>query len=219
MFTAPVYRPPNNTVELTVSNFFYEHPTTRQQTPLDVYLGNLGPLRIRVYQPAPPGPLTAVGPFMSTSPGSPAHPAEPNLQPVIPSALHSIVIVEMPPLTDVIKALEDDALPTSNSHGDSKGPPSEGSNGEGSSAPQRPPIQAIAGRSLPLLFIRASDGVGYHSGRTIACENVFQGMDLGGMAAGQPNGAPGNIEPSWIAAAQAAAAAEGGMHGWTLRVM
>jgi len=137
-----------------------------------------------------------------------------------PSALHSIVIVEMPPLADVIKALEDDALPTASNHGDVKGQSSDGSNADGSSVPPAPtPMTAITGRSLPLLFIRASDGVGYHSGRTIACENVFQAMDLGGMAAGQPNGSTGNIDTGWIAAAQAAAVAEGAMHGWTLRVM
>ncbi|EEB96039.1 hypothetical protein MPER_04894, partial [Moniliophthora perniciosa FA553] len=43
LFTAPVYRQNTNTIELTVSNFFYEDPKTRQQLPLDVYLGNLGP--------------------------------------------------------------------------------------------------------------------------------------------------------------------------------
>jgi recombining binding protein (suppressor of hairless) len=57
LFTAPVYRPASNTVELTVSNFFYEDPKTRAQTPLDVYLGNLGPLRHRVYQTTTPGSL------------------------------------------------------------------------------------------------------------------------------------------------------------------
>jgi recombining binding protein (suppressor of hairless) len=50
LFTAPLYRPPNNSLELTVSNFFYENPETRQQVPLDVYLGGIGPLRTRVYQ-------------------------------------------------------------------------------------------------------------------------------------------------------------------------
>ncbi len=64
-------------------------------------------------------------------------------------------MVEMPPLGDVLKALEEDALA-----------PSEGS---------------VAGRSLPLLFIRSCDGVGYHSGRTITCENVF-GTDTGWMS-------------------------------------
>src|SRR6266404_1988588 len=50
LFTAPVYRPANNALELTVSNFFYENPKSRTQTPLDVYLGSIGPLRTRIYQ-------------------------------------------------------------------------------------------------------------------------------------------------------------------------
>ncbi|KAF9474088.1 hypothetical protein BDN70DRAFT_866678 [Pholiota conissans] len=211
LFTAPVYRPAQNTVELTVSNFFYEHPTTRQQTALDVYLGNLGPLHLRVYQANPPGPMTPLSSYLpggqtmgGEAPGSPSSPSR-----YIPSPLHTIVIVEMPPLGDVIKALEDDALPTPN--------PANGTKSESSSssAPPPPPMPAIAGRSLPLLFIRASDGVGYHSGRTIACENVFQAMDLGSLA----NPANGPVDASWVAAAQAAAVADGGMHGWTLRVM
>ncbi|KAF8203134.1 hypothetical protein BJ912DRAFT_342730 [Pholiota molesta] len=217
LFTAPVYRPTNNTVELTVSNFFYEHPTTRQQTALDVYLGNLGPLHLRVYQANPPGPMTPISSYMPggttmdgrDAPGSPNSPSR-----YIPSPLHTIVIVEMPPLADVIKALEDDALPSSPANG-SKSANSESSSGP----PPPPPMPSIAGRSLPLLFIRASDGVGYHSGRTIACENVFQAMDLGNMAGNPANGPGAGIDANWIAAAQAAAAADGGMHGWTLRVM
>ncbi|PPQ63703.1 hypothetical protein CVT24_004283, partial [Panaeolus cyanescens] len=227
LFTAPVYRPANNTIELTVSNFFYDHPTTRVQTPLDVYLGNLGPLPLRVYQATPPGPLTAINPFLPPAPGAQVmDPQNPVGSPqmghrFMPS--HTVVIVEMPPLADVIKALEDDALPLSMER---KSPIGEDANGgESSSAsasgapPPQPSLANIAGRSLPLLFIRSSDGVGYHSGRTIACDNVFTNMELGGLAASQANGQPGNLDTGWLQAAQAAAAADGGMHGWTLRVM
>ncbi|KAF7436704.1 hypothetical protein PC9H_003537 [Pleurotus ostreatus] len=236
LFTAPVYRPANNAVELTVSNFFYEDPKTHVQTPLDVYLGNLGPLRHRVYQAATPGPLTNIAPFGQPLVGGPPPPdgsnpaagdhammagpsgagmSPPRFVPTGP--LHTIVIVEMPPLADVIKALEEDALPPNH---DPSRPPS---NGEGSQPREgsngaSPPHPSITGRSLPLLFIRAYDGVGYHSGRTIACENVFQSMDLSAVQ-NPANPLPGGIEPGWLAAAQAAAAAEGGLHGWTLRVM
>ncbi|KAL0951337.1 hypothetical protein HGRIS_008041 [Hohenbuehelia grisea] len=209
LFTAPVYRPANNTVELTVSNFFYEDPKTRTQAPLDVYLGNLGPLRCRVYQTSPPGEHSMMG----GPPGTALAP--PRFVPQGP--LHSIVIVDMPPLNDVIKALEEDALPPPNaprppSPHNADGQPPEVANGAGP-----PPPPSITGRSLPLLFIRACDGVGYHSGRTIACENVFQAMDITAM--GQPaNPGAGSIDTNWLAAAQAAAA-EGGLHGWTLRVM
>jgi len=232
LFTAPVYRPANNTVELTVSNFFYEDPKTRAQTPLDVYLGNLGPLHHRIYQASPPGPLTNISPFVQTIPGptdggpsdsttgSPGPPPVGAPRYMASGPLHTIVIVEMPPLADVIKALDQDALP---SNGDGPGSnhhspgPTDGSQPHDPRNGPNPPPMSIAGRSLPLLFIRASDGVGYHSGRTIACENVFQAIDLGNIA-GNANGG-GNIDTTWLQAAQAAAAADGGMHGWTLRVM
>ncbi|KAF8640473.1 hypothetical protein AX17_000136 [Amanita inopinata Kibby_2008] len=230
LFTAPVYRPANNTIELTVSNFFYGHPTTRQQTPLDVYLGNLGPLRHRVYQATPPGPLTNIssfvpslgapgmegGPRPDSSSGSPISPSTGPPRYVPAGPLHTIVIVEMPPLLEVIKALEEDALPPNGDgsvHSNRHSP--EGSEPRPGGPPHPPP--SIAGRSLPLLFIRSSDGVGYHSGRTITCESVFQSIDLGSMAAHPPS-APGALDTNWLAAAQAAAVATEGSI-WTLRVM
>ncbi|KAF7965666.1 hypothetical protein HWV62_42388 [Athelia sp. TMB] len=219
LFTAPVYRPANNTIELTVSNFFYDDPKTRAQTPLDVYLGNIGPLRQRVYQASPPGPLTNISPFVQSltgdsGPGGPGNPGPSQYMPSGP--LHTIVVVEMPPLADVIKALEEDAN-ASKENGPQSGQhsPHEPS---GSQHPLHGEVSppSIAGHSLPLLFIRASDGVGYHSGRTIACENVFQSMDLMGSG---PNQQSASIDTGWLAAAQAAAAADGGLHGWTLRVI
>ncbi|KAJ3570872.1 hypothetical protein NP233_g4115 [Leucocoprinus birnbaumii] len=249
LFTAPVYRPASNSIELTVSNFFYEDPNTRQQTPLDVYLGNLGPLRLRVYQTAAPGPLTNISPFVQSMPGpqglegapgpsdptagSPLSPtAPPRYMPAGP--LHTIVVVEMPPLQDIIKALEDESMPphahphpeppqgarqSPDAGATGSGGSHEGRNGNGTLAPPPPPPPpaGMPTRTLPLLFIRAADGVGYHSGRTIACENVFQGVDLNAMAAANSNGGP-PVDPTWLAAAQAAAA-DGGLHGWTLRVM
>ena len=114
--------------------------------------------------------------------------------------MHTIVIVEMPPIAEVLKALEEDALPTSG-----EGPSNSNENPEG---PRTAPPIPITGRSLPLLFIRASDGVGYHSGRTIACESVFSGLDLNG-----PSNTPGaNIDTNWLTAAASDSA-------WTLRVL
>lgn len=228
LFTAPVYRPANNILEMTVSHFFYEDPKTRTQMPLTVYLGGLGPLRARFYQATPPGPLTNISSFggamsgpsnevvVSGSDGVAADAATRYLsQP----PLHTIVTVELPSLAEIIKALEEDVItpgvitsPEHNEHG----APLDGTNGNGSSHP--PP--SIAGRNLPLLFIRPSDGIGYHSGRTISCENVFQTMELGTMTPGGVLAATGgSADANWLAAAQAAAAADGGLHGWTLRVM
>ncbi|TFK57048.1 hypothetical protein OE88DRAFT_1730471 [Heliocybe sulcata] len=223
LFTAPTYRPPNNTLDLTVSNFFYEHPKTRTQTPLDVYLGNLGPLRQRVYQAAPPGPLTAISPFvhtltppMSSMDGSGS--SESMMIPpprYVPSGpLHTIVVVEMPPLQDIIKTLEEETAPANKDDSTRSGDSSSAASPDrqGSISAQ------ISGRSLPLLFIRSYDGVGYHSGRTVTVENIFHSMDIANLGGGA-NGNNGSMDSSWLAAAQAAAAVDGSMHGWTLRVL
>ena len=244
LFTAPTYRPANNTLELTVSNFFYEDPKTRTQQPLTVYLGNIGPLRARCFPPHAPGPLTNIsygggipGPSSELTPNDGTVPGVPSNVPTgrYPP-LHTLVTVEMPSLTEVLKALQEDVMPPNalTADGAATGPhtaPSGASAAAGdqvdgvtsgvSQTTSSSPQSAITGRSLPILFIRASDGVGYHSGRTIACENVFQSMDLSGMAPGHvltPPGGP-TADPGWLAAAQAAASADGGLHGWTLRVL
>ncbi|KAG2755561.1 hypothetical protein P692DRAFT_20844439 [Suillus brevipes Sb2] len=240
LFTAPVYRPTNNILEMTVSHFFYEDPKTRTQMPLTVYLGGLGPLRARFYQAAPPGPLTNIAAFGAAMSGSSnevvvgggedvaSSPADAASRYLTQPPLHTIVTVELPSLPEIIKALEEDVMtpsvmtPDGLIHRQSPqhsehGTPLDGPNGSGS---QSHPPPSIAGRSLPLLFIRASDGIGYHSGRTISCENVFQAMELGPMAPGGVLAPPGgSADASWLAAAQAAAAADGSLHGWTLRVM
>ncbi|KAH7928521.1 hypothetical protein BV22DRAFT_1004749 [Leucogyrophana mollusca] len=249
LFTAPIYRPQSNSIEMTVSHFFYEDPKTRAQMPLTVYLGNIGPLRSRVYQTAPPGPLTSISPYAQTMtgpsglpPGADDNSATSNsasqgsqaTRYIAQPPLHTIVTVDMPSIAEVIKALEEDALPPNVMSPDGLAPggqPAPSTNdaqdgssqldGTGVNGVQPHPPPSIAGRSLPLLFIRASDGVGYHSGRTVACENVFHSMDLGAMTtAGSVLSPPGGSpDTNWLAAAQAAAAAEGGLHGWTLRVM
>jgi recombining binding protein (suppressor of hairless) len=237
LFTAPSYRPANNTVELTVSNFFYEDPKTRTQQPLTVYLGSVGPLRARCFPPHAPGPLTNIS-YGGGMPGPSSElagneGAVPGVSSNVPAGrytpLHTLVTVEMPPLSEIIKALQEDVIPPNVlTTSTTTGPHAAASGGEGGSqvdgGPQtanNSPQPSIAGRTLPILFIRASDGVGYHSGRTVACENVFQSIDLSGMAPGHvltPPGGP-TADPGWLAAAQAAASADGGLHGWTLRVL
>lgn len=39
-----------------------------------------------------------------------------------------------------------------------------------------PPIT----RGIPILFVRTADGIGYHSGRELACENVLGAIAMGG---------------------------------------
>ncbi|EPQ60609.1 hypothetical protein GLOTRDRAFT_52937 [Gloeophyllum trabeum ATCC 11539] len=230
LFTAPTYRHQNRSMDLTVSNFFYEHPKTRMQTPLDVYLGNLGPLRQRVYQATPPGPLTAISPFVHTL--TPSHPPQPPHPPMLPQdgssssepifvapprfipsgPVHTIVVVEMPPIPEIIKALEEDAAPPKSDDNQRAG---DSSSGPSNDRPVGPLSAQISGRSLPLLFIRSYDGVGYHSGRTVTVENIFQSIDIGGLTNGS-NGSGAQMDSNWLAAAQAV---EGSTHGWALRVL
>ncbi|CDO73511.1 hypothetical protein BN946_scf185013.g146 [Trametes cinnabarina] len=53
LFNTPAYRSQSNTLEMTAANFFYEDPKTKHQVPLDVYVGNIGPLRLRLYNQTP----------------------------------------------------------------------------------------------------------------------------------------------------------------------
>ncbi|KAJ7071134.1 hypothetical protein C8F01DRAFT_1244779 [Mycena amicta] len=102
LFTAPVYRPNNNTMELTVANFFYVDPlpapTPRWMSTWGI-LGHSVIAYIRQLLQAPP-----------SSPPSPVVAAR--IGPV-----HAIVIVEMPALGDVVKTIEEDI-----EEGDSSGP-------------------------------------------------------------------------------------------------
>ncbi|KZS96142.1 hypothetical protein SISNIDRAFT_548241 [Sistotremastrum niveocremeum HHB9708] len=263
LFTTPVYRQSTHTLELTVSNFYYPSPDGRGFLPLEVWLGNIGPLTQRVFQATPPGPLTSVSPFGhqgSTNHGpsspsgfhttqqsvaeghlsaeTPAHsPASesphPNLGPL--QSIHSVVILDMPPMEQIVRSMQE----TIESHGrspeagsDAVGRDSEdevaknldpgAEKNDGSSSPRSqhrsngpPPTNgraaaSINGRSLPLLFIRGVDGMGYHSGRSITCENLIHSLTLNAL-----NGS-GNVDTGWIAAA---AAADGSYNGaWNLRV-
>lgn len=107
------------------------------------------------------------------------------------------MVVDLPPIAEIVDALQDEPA---------AGP-------EASSPTQKKPVvPRIGGRSLPLLFIRSVDGVGYHSGRTVTCENVFQGVDIANH--------PPNVDPGWLAAAQASSVdGNNPYNGWTLRVM
>lgn len=112
----------------------------------------------------------------------------------------------MPPVQDIVKALQKEARRQQRVQEVGEGAAEE------AEQPGTPPAN-ITGRSLPLLFIRGADGVGYHSGRTLTAENMFQGIDLSNPPVGA--GAP---DPTWVAAAQAAAA-DGGHYGWSIRVL
>jgi recombining binding protein (suppressor of hairless) len=77
--------------------------------------------------------------------------------------MHTIVIVEMPSLKDITDAIDQDvAAAEAEARADQTASMEEDSE----------TIPPFTDRSLPLLFVRRSDGLGYHSGRSIACDAV-----------------------------------------------
>lgn len=228
LFTAPVYRPTTNTMELTISNFFYDDPKTNQPAPLEVWLGDIGPLRYRIYQAVPTGPLQ---PFqvprsgledsppppgqqaLGEMPGTPISPVSDRslagALPAIPprhynaGPAHTIVIVEMPTVGEIISSIGETVPP--------QGDDAESASPESGMTPRHDPatLGPLLARGLPIFFIRPYDGTGYHAGRSVACENIFQTLNIGG---------DGAVNQAWIAAAQAAQH-DGTAHGWTLRVV
>ncbi|KAH9898107.1 hypothetical protein C8Q73DRAFT_386566 [Cubamyces lactineus] len=222
LFNTPAYRSQSNTLEMTAANFFYEDPRTKHQVPLDVYIGNIGPLRLRLYNQTP---ATMDGQFnpnqafipIPNLPGKPDVPifadnledrTRPQTVLAIPNRnMHALIVVEMPPVADILKALREDALPA---NGDGAG----GSQSDAQSNRTSDVMRDIAGRSLPLLFIRSYDGVGYHSGRVITAENVLHAMDLSNPVR------PGvDSSDPWLAQATARLSDDSTLHGWNLKVL
>lgn len=187
----------------------------------------------QMQQPDASGSESSMSPVQQ--PQIPGQPFPQRFMPMGPA--HTNVCIEMPPVQEIVKVLQAEAKrlgivppppPPQSGDGSERqnGGPDEKGGNEGGDAP--PPgldetnvAMSIAGRSLPLLFIRGADGIGYHSGRTIAVENVFHGMEAAQQQLGPPP--PGSDSNAWMLAAQAAAAAaaaaDGGIHGWTLRVL
>ncbi|KIY50570.1 hypothetical protein FISHEDRAFT_38917 [Fistulina hepatica ATCC 64428] len=209
LFTAPIYRPTSNSIELTIANFFYEDPVSREQCPLDVYLGSLGPLRHRAYQTTPA--YQTLGSAASYLLPLAVVSDEGGTGYVPPGPVHTIVVVELPPIVDI---LQRQSSPPSTTESAAEGAsPQSPSTTAASSKRQLPSPASIAGRNLPMLFIRPSDGVGYHSGRTITCDYMFPNVDLNAL----PPLGSGMYDQAWLAAAHAAATNPA--QAWSLRVM
>jgi recombining binding protein (suppressor of hairless) len=123
---------------------------------------------------------------------------------------HCVVIVCLPDLQDIIKAVNEDLPKATLSETNVEDVPlSNGDNGFGEPPEQLALPPPVVGQSLPLLFIRPCDGVGYHSGRSIAVENLFAQIHL-------HNGGP-PVDAAWLRAAQEAMGGE--MGSWTVRVL
>jgi len=272
LISPPVYRPASHSLELTLSNFIHSDPHTNIPNSLEVWLGELGPLRQRVYQSNPAtlpagqsgGPSTSQGMRTAAdSNKSDSHSQQSDAalrtftsilpNGVLPNSPQStaptILILDMPPLADIIRAIQASSTPLPSGLGASSQTPRDPSPlgsekgkdrelpnagdrnpdayaiSDDSSAPtlagpestnptghphsdltnSHNPTHAI--HALPILFVRPTVGIGHHSGRSVVVENVLH----------NPSGS-GSAE-EWLASAQVAAAAEGGLHGWTLRTM
>ncbi|KAG9100571.1 hypothetical protein FRC06_003950 [Ceratobasidium sp. 370] len=275
--TQPTYRPSTHTLELVVSNFSSDNPETGQSEPLEIWLGNIGPLRQRIYRsnpssgnmPAAPPPSVpyakaAAGALPSIAdpsavisaaakavldfvdkPGASANERTPGSSSTsvfrrssVMSPSQTIVVVDMPPIPDIVRTMQENVMSPGHllaagllSQVAQQAQVSRRKEGDGASARERTdeaaertaaiasalaaategaagtvpvvppealepgaPPSAHMARGLPLLFIRASDGAGYHSGRSVACESVFA------------SGATGE----WVQAAQAVAGAANG---------
>jgi recombining binding protein suppressor of hairless len=246
LFQAPIYRVPNHTLDLTVSSFFYNNPKTGHRSPLEIWLGDIGPLPHRVCNAPPTGPLTNIAPFYEpqthgggegspppSQPGGFAQaaslaaqnllpPAPPHPPFMSPGPLHTNILVDLPPIQEIMKALQNDIArngegpqpeappPTATS---ANPPPDSATTGATSTEGNGQHNQLnFVGRSLPLLFIRGADGIGYHSGRTIALDNLY--VSINQSSPGQPQ-----VQPDWMISAAAAASMDGNLQGWTLKVM
>ncbi|CAE6521733.1 unnamed protein product [Rhizoctonia solani] len=290
--TQPTYRPSTHTLELVVSNFTRDEPETGQTETLEIWLGNIGPLRQRIYRsnpgsgsaqtsaaPSVPYAKAAAGALPSTSdqaavisaaekavldfvdkPGSSTtNTSGPSSTGVfrrssVMSPSQTIVVVDMPPIPDIVRTMQENVMSPghllaagllsqvaqqaqvsrrkdgessdTNSGRERSDEAAErtaaiasalvaATEGAAGTVPMVPPEALEPGvppsahmtRGLPLLFIRTSDGAGYHSGRSIACESVFS------------SGASGE----WVQAAQVVAGAATGSTGvdpcLTLRVI
>ncbi|KAK8864280.1 hypothetical protein IAR55_001526 [Kwoniella newhampshirensis] len=115
ILTPPVFHPDNNTLDLTLSEFFYSDPANPSHLPepLEVYLGPLGPLHLTVWQSSarrsrpsdsnrPLSPEYA-RPYYDDSPQN----VEQHVMSTYPTDKdHVIVVVEMPGPEDIIKAMQ-----------------------------------------------------------------------------------------------------------------
>lgn len=280
--TQPTYRPSTHTLELVVSNFTSDDPETGQSEPLEIWLGNIGPLCQRVYRSNPTSgnvPLVPPGvPFAKAAAGALPSASDPSAvisaaakavldfvdkpggsgagassgeragsgssstsvfrRSSVMSPSQTIVVVDMPPIPDIVRTMQENVMSPGHllaagllsqvaqqaqvsRRKEEDGPPGRertdeaaertaaiasalvaATEGAAGTVPVVPPEALEPGappsahmaRGLPLLFIRASDGAGYHSGRSVACESVF----ASGMSG------------EWVQAAQAVAGAAGG---------
>ncbi|KAG8975884.1 hypothetical protein FRB90_009377, partial [Tulasnella sp. 427] len=127
LLSPPIYKPQTHTLDLTIANYFYTDPTPTSTDangypqhgppqPLEIWLGTLGPLNARVYQngelthtigAALPGapPAGATGASIVAHQTSSSALQAPG-QPMLGGMGSTIVVVEMPPMRDILRMVE-----------------------------------------------------------------------------------------------------------------
>ncbi|KAF8343169.1 uncharacterized protein EI90DRAFT_3143557 [Cantharellus anzutake] len=201
----PALPPSVNRLELDVFNFYSPDPITGAPIPMEVWIGTVGPLTVRI-QPASTPPYNAqfdmtghsLGPVDSHAGPSLSHGQDPGATPNL--AMHRVppnltsISVDLPTPQDVLNAImqrDADGLtipgptrargsgsPSSSSPAPSGSRPAPGTHS--ASFPVResdamPFSPALSGRSLPIFFVRPYDRVGYMSGYSLACESIYAG--------------------------------------------
>lgn len=167
----PAQRGGEHSLEMSVSGFYGINPTTGAKEPLQVWVGDIGPLRVASYE----GLATQTGPL-----GSPITdgllptfhvntPSGGGSSPGRSAPVNAFVAVTLPPVRDLIRALMDSVRVSRPNGGSSRGQSSQtnGSGLEGDLDSEeelwaRDPI-------LPVLFLRKWDDIGFHSGYVVRC--------------------------------------------------
>lgn len=243
--SSPIYRSSNNLMELTVSNFFYQGSQGGCLTPLEIWLGAIGPLPHRVLHTAEVEERLKVPRFIGSMAGirdSTRRSSETDCEDpgsatgvsaisgseilatmMIPPSLgssgsnHTAIVVELPELHAILKTIQDGVNTASNSsivQNDKEAVHT--SRTDGNYANFGFPVASISGRGLPLLFVRSLDGIGYHSGRSIVCENVFRSMEFSDPSDNTEHSTSRHAR--WFDVGETAPPVVGGMNGWMMHI-
>ncbi|KAH8084115.1 hypothetical protein HD553DRAFT_272871 [Filobasidium floriforme] len=178
----PVYNDRDNTITMAVTNYFYDDDNILyRDKPLYLYLGAIGPLRVRTYQSiAPEDNWSLVDkephrfPAIASDGGPDGSPETRPYSAVPRNVEHTVLVISCPDPLDMwnatqiereryerkaqIEMLSHSALAAEDGVDDHV------------HLPDLPPYnksKQLGGSSLPLLFLRQSDNTGYHTSKNL----------------------------------------------------
>ncbi|KAL9940033.1 hypothetical protein V8E36_000738 [Tilletia maclaganii] len=212
----PLYDARSHTLTTTALNFYYypeEHTGQPTLVPMEVWLGSLGPLQSRSKPRSDRTGgeseimvnLPSLDEILETS-REERQLGRQNAAAAVAAAAEAVAR-EAESKAGPIQAAAVAAAAAASALNGSGGPGEYGSGPSSSSGAAMPPPNAPGDATahvplyLPLLFVRGSDGTGYHSGRHIACEDIVSLMQtatqdtsaadaLQNLAMHQPPGGP-----------------------------